>query len=149
MALKPDRNEFYTDISFFMNEEAERGGVVSYASGGVGAAMDDANAVVQKPLAVGETPAGLLLNDVVDIDLTRMHINWFKDEVQKGNKVTLLRKGFVVTNMLTATAAPTVGATAYFDVAGLLTEVATGSVAVGQFLGSKDTDGYVKVEIHI
>ena len=29
MALKSDRNELQTDISFFMNEEATRGGVVS------------------------------------------------------------------------------------------------------------------------
>ena len=29
MALKSDRNELQTDISFFMNETATRGGVVS------------------------------------------------------------------------------------------------------------------------
>ena len=48
MALKPDRIELLTDISFFMSTTGTRGGVVSVstASTGVGVAMDDANAVV-------------------------------------------------------------------------------------------------------
>ena len=37
MALKSDRNEVQTDISFFMNEVATRGGVVSLSTGGSGA----------------------------------------------------------------------------------------------------------------
>lgn len=149
MALKPDRNELYTDVSFFMNTVAERGGVVTNQTSGVGASMDDANAVVAAPAAVGENPAGLLLNDVVDLDLTRQHMNWYKDEVQKGNKVTLLRRGFVTTNMLTAGSVPAAGAPAYFDVGGLLTEVNTGSAVVGRFLSGKDADGYAKVDIDI
>lgn len=150
MALKPDRNEVYTDISFFMNEVAERGGVVSFSSGGVGVAMDDANAVVANPTAASDVPAGLLLNDVVDYDLTRQHMNWYKDEVQKGSKVTLLRRGFVVTNMLDPAAAPVAGAPAHFVAGGKLTQdPAGGSAVVGVFLSSKDSDGYAKVDIHI
>lgn len=150
MALKPDRVELYTDISFFMNTTAERGGVVTNQTSGVGASMDDANAVVAAPAAATESPAGLLLNDVVDLDLTRQHMNWYKDEVQKGNKVTLLRRGFVTTNMLTPAAAPSAGDPAYFDVGGLLTESnATGSAVVGRFLSGKDADGYAKVDINI
>ena len=41
MALKPDRVEHYTDLSFFMNETAERGLIVTHNTGGSGAAMDD------------------------------------------------------------------------------------------------------------
>jgi len=149
MALKPDRNEVYTDISFFMNTTAERGGVVTHQTGGTGPAMDDAAAVVAAPAGLGEVPAGLLLNDVVDLDLTRQHMNWFKDEVQKGSKVTLLRRGFVVTNMLDAVAAPAVGQPAYFTVGGKLTEANTGSAVVGRFLSGKDADGYAKVDINI
>ncbi|KKK67497.1 hypothetical protein LCGC14_2953490, partial [marine sediment metagenome] len=75
MALKPDRsytNES-TDISFFMNETGEKGEVLVFSTGGSGAAMDDANAVVTTPNASpsGQNVAGLLLNDVVNIDLTR------------------------------------------------------------------------------
>ena len=49
MALKPDRHEVVTDISFFMNETAERGVIVVHNTAGSGAAMDDGNAVVQIP----------------------------------------------------------------------------------------------------
>ena len=51
MALKPDRIELLTDVSFFMNTVAERGGVVSVFSEGVGASMDDSEllGVVELP----------------------------------------------------------------------------------------------------
>ena len=76
MALKPDRHEVVTDISFFMNETAERGIIVTHSTAGSGAAMDDSNALVAIPTtASGSAPAGLLLNDVVNIDLTRQHLN--------------------------------------------------------------------------
>ena len=86
MALKPDRVEHLTDLSFFMDEIGTRGQIVTHSSDGSGASMDDANAKVIKATATGQNPAGLLLNDVVDIDLTRQHINFAKDEVQKGGK---------------------------------------------------------------
>ena len=90
MALKPDRIELQTDISFFMNTEAVRGGVASVSTGGAGASMDDGNAVVSYAAsATGAKPVGILLNDVVNLDLTRQHINWHRDEVQVGGKVTL------------------------------------------------------------
>ena len=40
MALRPTRNEFLTDLSFFMNEVAERGILVVQSTQGSGAAMD-------------------------------------------------------------------------------------------------------------
>jgi hypothetical protein len=150
MALKPDRVEAYTDISFFMNEKGERGGVVVHLTAGSGAAMDDASAVVEYAAdPSGTSPAGLLLNDVVDLDLTRQHINFHKDEVQKGNKVTLLRQGFVVTNMIVSGVSPTAGAAAYYGAEGKLTNVSTNSVQVGRWLSAKDVDGYAKVDINI
>lgn len=149
MALKPDRIEAYTDISFFMNEVSERGLVVVHSTSGSGVSMDDPNALVAVPTAAtGNYPAGLLLNDVVNLDLTRQHINWHKDEVQKGGKVCLLRQGQVTTNMVAAAATPAAGAPAYYDATGKLT-TATGSVQVGRFLGGKDADGYVKVDINL
>jgi len=87
MALKPDRVEFLTDLSFFMNETATRGQIVTHSSDGSGASMDDSSAKVIVATGVSGLCAGLLLNDVVDLDLTRQHINFAKDEVQKGSKV--------------------------------------------------------------
>ena len=123
MALKPDRVELLTDISFFMNTTAERGGVASVvtATSGVGVSMDDANAAVAyASVASGAKPLGVLLNDVVNLDPTRQHINWHKDEVQVGGKVTLLRQGQVTTNQLVAGTTPSAGADAYVGASGLI-----------------------------
>jgi len=148
MALKADRIEALSDISFFMNTVAERGGVVSVVTAGSGVSMDDANAVVAYAATVsGSKPLGILLNDVVNYDLTRQHINWHKDEVQVGGKVALLRQGQVTTNMVTGS--PSAGVDAYVGVSGLVGTSSTNSVKIGQFLSSKDADGYVKLSVNI
>jgi hypothetical protein len=148
MALKADRIEALSDISFFMNTVAERGGVVSVVTAGSGVSMDDANAVVRyAPTVSGSKPLGILLNDVVNYDLTRQHINWHKDEVQVGGKVALLRQGQVTTNMVTGS--PTAGVDAYVGVSGLVGTSSTNSVKIGQFLSSADADGYVKLSVNI
>ena len=119
MALKPDRIELLSDVSFFMSTTGTRGGVVSVstASTGVGVAMDDANAVVAySSNPSGAYPVGVLLNDVVNLDLTRQHINFHKDEVQLGGKVAILRKGQVTTNNINGT--PAAGQTAYLHSGG-------------------------------
>lgn len=150
MALKPDRIEAYTDISFFMNDTAERGGVVVHVTDGQGVSMDDADAVVTYAATPdGTLPAGLLLNDVVNLDLTRQHINWHRDEVQVGSKVTLLRQGQVTTDMVASGVTPSAGEDVYYGVNGLLTTSSTNSVKVGRFLSTLDADGYVKVDINI
>jgi hypothetical protein len=150
MALKPDRIELLTDISNFMEQApVYRGGVVSYASSGAGVSMDDALSVVEYAVAAsGAMPAGVLLNDVVDLDLTRQHINWHKDEVQKGGKVTVLRIGQVTTDMITGS--PSAGDPAYVGANGnISTSTATGVAKIGMFLSEKDADGYAKVSINI
>jgi hypothetical protein len=151
MALKPDRIELMTDISFFMNTVAERGGVVCVDTSTDGvASMDDGNSVVQYAATVsGSKPIGILLNDVVDYDLTRQHINWYRDEMQKGGKVTLLRQGQVTTNMVVSADTPKAGVDAYVGVSGLVSTASTDSVKIGQFLSAKDTDGYVKVSVNL
>ena len=149
MALRPDRVEHYTDLSFFMNETAERGLIVTHNTGGSGAAMDDSNAVVRVATASSQNPAGLLLNDVVNLDLTRQHINYMQDEVQQGGKVLLLRQGTVVTDQVSGT--PVIGEAAHFDSAGFLVTSSenSASVPVGRFLSTLDADGYAKVDINI
>lgn len=148
MALKPDRIELLTDVSFFMNTTAERGGVACVVTGGSGVAMDDANAVVSyAAVASGAKPIGVLLNDVVNIDLTRQHINWHRDEVQLGGKVTLLRQGQVSTNKVTGS--PAAGADAYVGASGLIGTSSTNAVKIGQFLSAVDADGFAKVSVNI
>jgi hypothetical protein len=157
MALKADRYELQTDISFFYNDAAvTRGGVVVHDSTTAsGAAMDQGvNLVKYKQCTTSDVPVGILLNDVVNKDLTRTHLNEHKDEVQKGGKVTILRKGYVVTNNITGT--PNVGGVAYADatVAGNISTVAadatgSGNLAIGRFLTDKDENDYCKVEINL
>ena len=158
MALKGDRYELQTDVSFFMNEVAERGGVVTLASTSnpSGVAMDSAaNVVTYVANPSGKVPLGILLNDMVNIDLTRQHINWHKDELQKGGKVTVLRKGYVVTNQIHNSGTPTAGAYAYIADSGLISTstralfLDSGSQPLGRFLTAKDSDGYAKVEINL
>ena len=155
MALKADRNELDVDISYFYNAgTAERGGIVSIASAGSGAAMDQAGAKVEyKQGAASVIPVGVLLNDVVNLDLTRQHINWHKDEVQKGGKVAILKKGDGVTNMVEGTP-NTAGEPACIDDGGATGkfEPCDGSstdVRVGRFMSLADEDGYYKVEINL
>ena len=112
--------------------------------------MDDANAVVEYAVAVSGKPVGVLLNDVVDLDLTRQHINWYRDEVQKGGKVTLLRQGQVTTNNIVSGATPSAGVDAYVGASGLIgTSNASNAVKIGQFLSAKDADGYAKVSVNL
>ena len=153
MALKADRHELATDISFFMDEVASRGGIACISTGGSGAALDQAGAKVSYLAdASGNVPVGLLLNDMVNLDLTRQHINWHKDEVQKGGKVTLLTQGNAVTNMIYPGDTPAAGGLAYVAHSGYIAAankddtLGVGAV-VGRFLSSKDEDGYVKVSI--
>ena len=155
MALKADRHELATDISFFMDEVASRGGIACISTGGSGAALDQAGAKVSYVAdASGAVPAGLLLNDMVNLDLTRQHINWHKDEVQKGGKVTLLTQGNVVTNMIYPGDTPTAGGLAYVAHSGYIAAANKDSTlgqasVVGRFISTKDEDGYVKVAINL
>ena len=152
MALRPDRNEFLTDLSFFMNEVAERGILVVQSTQGSGAAMDQSEAAVKIGSVddkATDMPVGLLLNDVVNLDLTRQHINYAKDEVQKGSKVLVLRRGFVVTDQISG--AITMGEPAHWMGGGQLCAATANSqsVQVGRWLSKKDADGFAKVEINI
>ena len=165
MALKSDRLELQTDISFFYNGAATtRGCVVGHAStAGSGAAMDQGVNLVEK--TTSGIPVGILLNDVVNKDLTRTHLNQHKDEVQKGGKVTILRKGYVVTNAIEDGLSPDIhaGDVAYLSDAtstssgpgstsevGFLSNAAgTNGKVVGRFLSAKDADGYAKVEVNL
>lgn len=159
MALKGDRFEAITSIEFFMNEVATRGGVVVSSTGtgvdgGSGAALDQWKSQVTYAAAgsSGRYPVGLLLCDVVNLDLTKQHPNWHKNQVQVGSKVTLLREGWVVTDMLAPGVTPALGNSAYLGNSGLLT-TATGTNAsnakVGRFESAKDADGFCKVYVKL
>lgn len=149
--LKPQRKyNDGSDIQFFMNEVAERGVIVVYDTSLTGSpGMDDVNNAVKLPTSgyTGEAPAGLLLCDVKDYDPSTCYPNYHKFEVPITGKVTLLRRGWIVTNMVDdVDIVP--GEDAYFVEDGLLTNVA-GSTKVGTFMSPVDSNGYVQVDITI
>ena len=154
MALRPDREPAYIDTTFFMNETGEAGLVVVYdtSASGVGTALDDANAKVKLPdngNGSGEVPAGILVGDVVNKDLTRTHLNAHKRESQVGGKVGVRRDGHITTNMIETGVTPTVGDSAYFTLNGRINTTSTNSTKIGTFLTAKDSDGYAKIDINI
>lgn len=151
MALKPDRHILDYDISHMMNEVATRGVIVCLASGGSGISLGDRdNVATVKGFASGGIPLGVLLDDVVNVDTTKFHVNQHKHEIQKGGKVTIGKKGWVLTNNIHGT--PAVGDTAYLEASGRWSPTLVGSVqtpTVGRFLTKKDSDGYCKVEFNL
>mgnify|MGYP001421912935 FL=1 len=153
MALKSDRISNTSRVDFFMNEIAERGGVVVFSTSGSGASMDQAQQLcTYGALASGKVPIGLLMGDMVNLDLTRQKLNPYKEEVQQGGKVTLWDKGEVVTNRLYPAIAVTAGNAAYLGPSGLITNLPIGSIAsprIGTFMSQKDVDGYAKVSINL
>lgn len=153
MALKPGRSHVHSDISYFMNEVAERGGVVVLSTLASGEAMDDSAALVTYAVSQsGKMPVGVLMCDMVDKDLTRVPLNRYKHEVQKGSKVTLWTIGEVTTNMIYPGQAIAVGDPAYLGPSGLLTPTDSNvqdTPIVGVFKSKKDADGYAKVFVNL
>ena len=142
-----------------MNSTAERGGIVSLTgTAASGAAMDQAESTVDYVAdGSGVEPIGILINDVVNLDLTRQHINWHKDEVQVGGKVTVWTDCTVVTDRVYPGQTPTPGQLAYVGHSGFIaasdvtsdSEFASTTRLVGRFLTSKDEDGYAKIAIKL
>lgn len=158
MALKADRSVEATDISFFYDANtATRGGVacLTTTNEASGAAMDQgANTITYKTGASTDVPVGILLNDVVNKDLTRTHLNEHKDEVQQGGKVTIMSRGWVVTNNITGN--PSAGDLAFVDtttagnlVPGPVNPANSGNLMVGRFMTNQDSDGYAKLFVNL
>jgi len=161
MALKPDRdyNEV-TDITCFWSTgqtSAERGGVASMSgSQGSGAAIganytDDPNIVYYVTNPSGAIAKGVLIETVAPaMSTNRDFINYDAGEIRPGDKCTLIKKGFVVTNMITGSA-PTAGAAAYLAASGYISTTNYGSASpqIGRFETTKDANGYARVSIDI
>lgn len=152
MALKGDTHILRDDINYFWvnGQTGTRGGMAVHSTGGSGVALDDPNGTVRYEAdPSGKKPAGVLLGDVVNKDLTQTHLNFYKDETITGGKVRLGVDGWVVTDMIEGT--PTIGAPAYLGHSGYFstTELAGAGGAVGRigtFKSIKDQDNFARVE---
>jgi len=157
MALKPDReyNET-TDLRYFWSEltaqnTAEKGGIACQETVGSGVAMDPVENVAQYAAdGSGAVPVGVLLQDVnPEMSTTRDFPDLQSGEKRPGDKVTLLRKGWLVTDMISGTI--TAGATVYVGDSGNMstTLISAGHVAVGRVETTADANGFVTVFIDI
>lgn len=150
MPLKPDRNQLDWDISRYMNEAAVAGGVAVVSTNGSGVAMDGSrNVVTYAANPSGRVVAGILLGDQ-EVYPAKLQRNFYRDSNPTGNKVSLLTKGWVVTNMVYPGTTPAAGDIAYLGQSGFVTPTqAPGAPVVGRFETSRDENNYVKVSINI
>ena len=151
MALLPHRKHVDSRIDFFMNETAERGGIVSFSTAGSGTANDQGVQLATYAASPsGKAAIGVLMNDMVNLDLTRQHLNWYKDEVQKNSKVTIWEKGEVVTNMIQPGITVSAGDRAYLHASGYVANTAfLGGPQVGRFMSTKDENGFAKLSVNL
>ena len=129
MALKGDRQIInYRPGDFFLDEVAERGGFVVISTTGSGAALDQAsNLATYAANSSGKVVLGVLLPDMVNVDLTKYKVNQHKNEVQKGGKVAIASQGWVRTNFYVGS--PTGGAPAYLSSSGYVTPTFGNNIA--------------------
>lgn len=154
MAIKQDYQVDVGDISWTCSDVAERGVVLVFDTAGSGIGIGDfAGDLTLAASASGKKVAGVLMQDIISIDETTRHRNFHKVEAKTGERIWLMKQGFVVTNKVTGS--PTIGDTAYLTANGVVTptlDVNGGLVAtpkVGQFEGLKDADGYVKLRLNL
>ena len=149
MALRPDFQIDAWQIDFFCNDTtADRGGPITLSTAGSGDAMDQSAAVASYVAAPsGTVPLGVLMQDVVNVDLSKYKLNEHKNEVNTGGKVSIAAQGWVVTNRIYTGQTPTAGQAAYVAPSGYFSNANASDTApqVGRFLSTKDEDGYCKV----
>lgn len=157
MALKPDReyNET-TSVRYFWSEvvaqaTAEEGGIACQETVGSGVSMDQVQNVVRYAAnGSGAVPVGILQHPVNPVmSATRDFPDLQSGERRPGDKVTLIRKGWLVTDMISGTI--TAGATVYVGDSGNLStnQISAGHVAVGRVETTADANGFVTVFIDI
>jgi len=170
MGLKADRYIRSDRIDVYLNEAATRGHIVTKSTLASGVALDNvANLGTLAANPSGTRPLGVLLGDMVDIDVTREFLNTQQDKTVKGGKMRLVTEGWIVTDEIgvgtvTAGEAAYVGASGQFASASMI-ENWTGGVGVpnppteetnatsfpmvGRFDTSKDQNDYARITINI
>ncbi len=124
--------------------------VMNTGSGYTGAALEHAQRYAfAASNGSGAFPLGVSESKVVNYDLTRQKLNPFNpNEVQTGQKISIIKDGWVNTNYISGS--PTVGAIAYLAANGYMSSTQlTGYPVVGRFLTAKDSNGYATVDLDL
>jgi hypothetical protein len=154
MALKGSRQTFETNIDLTVSGVAERGGILSFVPGVVGLGEYSNAAAVSGQLA---KPAGLLLDDVEDINYMKQPEYRQRNVVPKGSCVGIATEGEFITDFVeTAVGAVSVGTYAPGDVLYLAND---GQVSrlnvlgirkqVGVALSALSADGFLKIRLEL
>jgi hypothetical protein len=104
----------------------------------------------------GETPLGILLNEVSEVDenglpFKKNHMNkaFAKGMIPSGQTVPILKRGRVLISSGLVVGNPTAGQTIYLHANGGITNSTDGLVVVGQFLGEYDENGDILCQISL
>jgi hypothetical protein len=161
MALKPTRSPLFDSVRYFINSTGEAGVIVFAQTGapGAGQSLDSVNSVVQVVNAnpSGRVAVGLLLESVVNIDLSKQTLAREAEQVQVNSKVQLGIKGEWSTNRLGAAAQFGTGivypTTLYAGPSGTFWTSAgyagSGWPLVGKAISAADSDGYAVIRIEL
>lgn len=158
--LKPDRVANIESNDYFITTTGDAGRVAFQGTGtqAVGNGLDSTNNKIEyvNSIAIsGRKAVGIVMNPVVNIDLSRQQLNPYNEEKQVNSKVLVYAVGEVMTNcwgsgqLATSVQVP---ATVYAGPSGLLyTDNFSGSgwPTVGKALTGKDADGYAKVRVDV
>lgn len=146
MALLPDREVRSWDVTKTMTTVCEPGQFVCHVAVGSGASIGDTGGTVGVVALISSLSrfAGVTELYHVNLDTTHYDLNRLKGEQLINKAGSLIREGFVVTNMISGT--PKLGDHAFLANNGLVTNSAVGgSEQVGKFESTLDENGYAKV----
>ena len=145
MALKGYREVVETNREYKLNEESERGLIV----------VADATAgyvkVPPTPLTGSELPLGLLMDDMEDLDYSDRPMKLQKNVVPLDSQVSLAMDGKYMTNMIPDQVTVAQGEIAYLADGGYISNVAhaSGTIVVGRWMSTQDSDGYALLSLDI
>lgn len=133
-----------TNLRFFCDDVVAKGSVVELADMHPGVSGETFPVV--RPGYHSGQPMGVILNDVVNKDLTRCHLNWNSGEVQVGGKVSICQEGWLTIGSFDNHVKA--GSIIYYDKEGLPTTRDTGR-SIGRAMSSSDADGFVQVRVQL
>lgn len=126
-------------------------GTVASGTSFLHAGVSNQNNVAYLTDPSGAVPIGVLMQDIdVPSNVNRYFRNVQKNVALPGEKVTLVRRGWLVTNKIVPGDAPKAGDPAYLAASGLISVTqATGAPQVGKFETTLDADKFARVYIDL
>lgn len=139
MSLRANRYEEIVDIRHFLNEVAEIGSFVYTKEQKGSQPYDEATLIPNADFI------GVLLCNVVNIDLCRYSLNYYSGDTQVGGRVSILTKGWIVMRLPGRCTYP-IKHPVYINPKGKLSLIQWGR-PIGRVMSTRDEDGFAKIEL--